>query len=56
MKIPESASDDIPEVPKRTDAYIVNPYHDKEYLTFEESLDLVNIITGELIADGQHRG
>ena len=53
MKIPTSASDEGPDdKPQRTDAYIINPYHNKEYLTFQESLDLLNIITGELIADG----
>jgi hypothetical protein len=59
MKLPSAASDgpeplaDGP--PSYDEAYLMNPYHGKELLTFYEALDLINIISGELMADGRNR-
>jgi len=59
MKIPGCASDTMMPIeegpPSYTEAYIPNPYAAKELLTFIEALDLLNMISGELMADGRQR-
>ncbi len=57
MRLPAAASD-MPESgpPSYDEAYLMNPYCGKELLTFLEALDLLNLISGELMADGRNRG
>ncbi len=59
MKLPGCASDKMAPIeegpPSFTEAYIPNPYAAKELLTFIEALDLLNMISGELMADGRQR-
>jgi len=59
MRLPQSASDKMAPIeegpPSYTEAYIPNPYAAKELLTFIEALDLLNMISGELMADGRQR-
>ena len=58
--LPGSASGPIEEhraeqaPPEANDAYLYNPAHGKEYLTFEEAMNLLNIITGEIMIDGRY--
>ncbi len=57
MRIPGSASeppmaDNLPDI---NDAYIMNPYAGKEFLTLLEAYDLLSAVSTELYADGQHR-
>lgn len=59
MRLPQSASDTMMPIeegpPSFTEAYIPNPYAGKELLTFAEALDLLNMISGELMADARQR-
>ena len=59
MRLPQSASDKMMPIeegpPSFTEAYIPNPYAAKELLTFIEALDLLNMISGELMADARQR-
>jgi len=58
MKIPlsgKSTPNDEPTLPEREEAYIMNPYAGRDLLTLMEALDLLNIITGEMLADGDQR-
>ena len=58
MKVPMTGNctpTSEPEYPEREDAYIMNPYAGKNLLTLVEALDLLNIITGEMLADGKQR-
>ncbi len=59
MRLPQSASDKMAPIedgpPSYTEAYIPNPYAAKELLTFIEALDLLNMISGELMADARQR-
>jgi len=60
MKLPAAASDGPIAMengpPGYDEAYLMNPYCGKELLTFFEALDLMNLISGELMADGRNRG
>lgn len=59
MKLPQMASGPPRKIeegpPSFTEAYIPNPYASKELLTFAEALDLLNMISGELMADARQR-
>lgn len=59
MKLPVAASEPYQTVengpPSYGEAYLMNPYHGKELLTFYEALDLMNLISGELMADAGNR-
>ena len=59
MKLPTAASDGPEPMengpPSYGEAYLMNPYHGKEMLTFYEALDLMNLISGELMADAGNR-
>ena len=35
--------------------YIINPYYEKEKLSFKETLDLINIMTAQLLNDVEFR-
>lgn len=52
MKTPQSASE-ISEVRSVNEqAIFINPYYGKEKLTRQEALDIINILSGELVIDG----
>jgi hypothetical protein len=56
VKIPQSASE-INEVRSISEqAIFINPYFGKEKLTRQEALDVINILSGELVVDGRNRG
>ena len=58
MKVPLSGNctpTSEPEYPTTEDVYIMNPYAGRELLTLMEALDLLNIVTGEMLADGDQR-
>ena len=58
MKVPMTGNctpTSEPEYPEREDAYIMNPYAGRDLLTLMEALDLLNIVTGEMLADGDQR-
>lgn len=58
MKIPLSGNDvpkKVSEYPEKDEAYIINPYFGQQYLTLDEALDLLNIVTWEMIIDGEQR-
>lgn len=54
MKIPNSASDPIPETGEE-EAYIINKYAGKEFLTPLEAVDCINELSGILLVDGNQR-
>lgn len=57
MKVPDSASD-IPTdtgLPGEHESYIPNRYADKDLLTRQEAIDLINHVSGALLADGNFR-
>lgn len=43
------------QMPDVDEAYIMNPYADKELLTLVEAYDLLSAVASELYADGIHR-
>lgn len=53
MKVPDCAAD----LNEKTDKekVIINPYHGKEILSRKEALDLINHISGALLADEHYR-
>ena len=59
MKFPNAASAPYEPIengpPSYGEPYLMNPYHGKELLTFYEALDLMNLISGELMADAGNR-
>ncbi|NBK25095.1 MAG: hypothetical protein EOM68_24100 [Spirochaetia bacterium] len=65
MSLPSAAWEDAPvakvqplgdALPAEGDAFILNSYHDVQFLTREQALDLINTITGILLADHYARG
>lgn len=56
MLIPSYEMDDMQfEIPRKSEEYIINPYFEKQKLTYLEALDLLNLISGMLMADGRYR-
>lgn len=56
MKIPESGADKQKNIPEKNDEYIKNPHYGKEYLTQFEAIDIINMLSGMLMADFRFRG
>jgi hypothetical protein len=54
IKLPESAADEPVKVPG-DEAYITNPCPDKNMLTKLEAIDIINRLSGILLADGHYR-
>lgn len=58
MKIPEAADRPLEHndrLPSPDEAIFINPYHGRERLTRHEAIDCINILSGELLADGHYR-
>ena len=58
MEIPDSASDEPivgDSAPDFGDAYLMNPYFGVELLTFDQAVDLLNLISGEILVDRRNR-
>ena len=57
MKLPTSASEKLErqDLPDENEAVFINPYHGREKLTKHEAIDCINILSGELLADGHFR-
>lgn len=55
IRLPGSAASASPELPEKTDAYIINPHCGKEYLTVFEALDVINNLSAMLMADTRFR-
>lgn len=51
MRVPASASDNVPNVPTGNEQIISNPHYGKEYLTRFEALDAINMLSAILMAD-----
>jgi hypothetical protein len=57
MTIPESGAEPLSKKDIQEEKpYIINNYHDKEYLTTIEALDCINHLSGVLLADGCYKG
>ena len=56
MKIPESGADEIQKIPDTNERYIKNPRYGQEFLTQLEAVDLINMLSGMLMADFRYRG
>lgn len=52
MNIPTSASEPVAKQEVIEKEIFINPYHGKEKLTRREAIDCINILSGELLADG----
>jgi len=55
LKIPIQGQLPSKIIPKKTDAYIKNPYPGKELLTQEEALECINSLAGMLVIDKRYR-
>ena len=53
MKIPESANvtPDMVLQQAEISAYIKNPYVQKEFLTYEEAINTINLLSGMILID-----
>ena len=55
IKIPEGKERISKDFPDMGSKYIINPYYEKEKLSFKEALDLINIMTAQLLNDVEFR-
>lgn len=56
MELPESGADEIKKIPETNERYIKNPRYGQEFLTQFEAIDMINILSGMLMADFRYRG